>query len=80
MVMIEIKIDAITAVPKPSIAKEGPKSACVIINVIALMTIRNSPNVKIVIGKVKMIKSGFSNTFNIAKMILARIAVPIPSI
>lgn len=74
-----MRIEAMIAVPKPSITKEVLNNACVIMSVIALITMRNNPNVRIVIGKVKITSNGLSNTFKIAKITLARIAVPIPS-
>ena len=79
-VISEIMMEAIKAVPKPSMTKEDPINAWVAISVMALITSRNNPIVKIVIGKVRMIRIGFKSTFNIARMILANIAVPIPSI
>jgi hypothetical protein len=41
----------------------------------ALITNRNKPNVRIVMGKVKMISRGFTNTFRIAKTMESVIAV-----
>src|SRR5699024_12070166 len=76
---IEMTTDAIIAVPKPSITNEASIRPCVIIRVMALMTNRNRPSVKNVIGNVKIISIGFTSTFNMDKIKLASIAVPNPS-
>ena len=77
--IIDITIDAIIAVPNPSITKVDPIRPCVIINVTALMTNRNSPSVTTVIGNVKITRIGFTITFNIDKIKLAINAGPKPS-
>src|SRR5690625_7372889 len=66
--------DAIIAVPKPSITNEASIKPCVIISVMALMTNRNRPSVKNVIGNVKIINIGFTSTFKMDKIKLASIA------
>lgn len=68
-----------SAVPNPSITKESPITPCVIINVNALITNKNSPNVKIVKGNVSMIKIGLTTTLSTAKINAANKAVPNPS-
>lgn len=78
-VIIEITIEAIIAVPNPSMTNDEPIIAWVIISVTALMTNKNKPNDKTVIGSVKKIRIGFIIALIIDNTILARIAVPNPS-
>jgi hypothetical protein len=73
-----MKMEARRAVPKPSILKASPIIAWAIINVTALMTNKNVPRVKTVIGNVNNIRNGFTKTFNTDKIILATIAAPTP--
>ena len=72
---IEIQIAATIATPNPDILKASPNNESVIFNVIALITIKKKPKVTRVIGSVIKIKSGYTNTFKIANIILAIIAV-----
>lgn len=71
--------EAMIAIPKPSMTKELPMNAAVINNVIALMTIKNNPNVTIVTGSVNTINTGLINTFITDSKTLAITAAPIPS-
>lgn len=70
---------ASNAVPNPSMTNESPITACVIINVTALMTNKNRPKVKIVSGNVKIIRIGLTIIFSTDKMRAANKAVPKPS-
>lgn len=67
IVIIDIKMDAKNAAPNPSMVNPSKKLA-VNIKTPALMTNKNSPKLKIVIGRVKMINSGFTRTFKIDKI------------
>ena len=67
IVIIEIKMDATIASPKESIWKPSRKFS-VSINTPALITSKNNPKLKIVIGSVKMINKGFTRTFKIDKI------------
>lgn len=71
---------AIMAVPNPSMMKALPNSISVIVKVIALMTNRNKPSDKTVIGSVKTTKIGLTMTFKMDNIKLANSAVPNPSI
>lgn len=70
--------DASRAIPNPSISNELPIIPSVISSVMALITNRNKPRVKIVTGRVKIMSMGFTKTFNIDKIKLAIIAEPKP--
>lgn len=66
IVIIEIKIDAKIAILKLSI--ENPfKKFAVSIKTPALITNKNNPKLKIVIGSVKIINSGLTRTLSIDK-------------
>lgn len=67
IVIIEIKIDATIARPNESMWKPSRKFS-VSINTPALITNKNKPNVKIVIGSVNIINKGFTRTFKIDKI------------
>ncbi len=77
---IVIIMAAKIAIPNPSITKADPINAAVNLNVIALMTNRNRPNVIIVTGSVKNTNIGRTIKFKIDRMILAKKAAPNPDI
>ncbi len=60
--------------PKDANAKPEPTKKAVKFNMIAFITILNSPNVMSVIGKESKNKIGFTTKFRIPKTILAPIA------
>jgi len=74
--VIDIIIAIRKAIPKLWISKLSPISLSVISNVMALITNKNIPNVNMVIGKVKIINIGRTNTFKIDSIKLAVSAAP----
>ncbi len=72
-------IAATMAKPNPSMLNEFPIKACVSINVIALITNKNNPSDRIVIGSVNTTRIGFTTKLTIAKIKLARSAAVKPS-
>lgn len=66
------------AIPNPEISKLLPMILSVSIKVMALMTNRNKPRERIVTGSVRMIRIGLTSTFRNDKMMLAKMAAPIP--
>ncbi len=74
----ERTMEASSAVPNPPISNASPIIAAVIINVIALITKKNNPSVRIVTGNVKRIKIGRTNILRMERMRLAMNAAPTP--
>lgn len=66
------------AIPNPDSSKASPIKLSVSNRVMALITNRKKPNVKIVNGKVKMISNGRTNTFKMDKIKLPVMAAPKP--
>ncbi len=73
-----ITMAARIAIPKPSMTNASPISEAVIIRVIAFITTKNKPSVRIVTGRVSRIRNGLINTFTSERITLARIADPSP--
>ena len=68
------------AIPKPSITNDEPMKAAVNWSVIALITNKKNPKVKIVTGSVRITRIGRTIKFKIERMILAKNAAPKPAI